>query len=378
MGKEQYKVGGKAGLPVLRIGGHSPRYPVIQGGMGIRVSASRLAGAVAKAGGIGTIASVALGLASAHYTGKNYFKANRLALADEITWARKAAPDGVIAVNCMVALTDYEDLVRTSAENGANVIISGAGLPLTLPEYTSGHPEVALVPIVSSLKAASLIIRKWEKAYKRLPDAFVVEAPGKAGGHLGAKADEVDSPELSLEKVVPELVRYLADEVKADIPVVAAGGIWDRADMLGAFSLGARGVQMGTRFVCTHECDASDEFKRIYMEADDEDVTLIKSPVGLPGRAIMNPFTRRIIEAPPEGHKCIANCLKHCSFKKDKTGFCIATALSNAHRGDVDHGLVFSGSNVGRCKELVSVEEVFRELFQESGEEVAVTAGTTA
>jgi nitronate monooxygenase len=365
-------------MPVLKIGKHTPRYPVIQGGMGIRVSANRLAGAVAKAGGVGTIASVALGISSKHYNGKNYFKANKLALADEIAWARKAAPGGVIAVNCMVALTDYEDMVRTSAENGADLIISGAGLPLSLPEYTSGHPDVALAPIVSTVKAASLIIRKWEKAYKRLPDALIVEAPGKAGGHLGAKREEVDSAELTLDKVVPELVKFLADDIKVDIPVVAAGGIWGRDDMLHAFSLGARGVQMGTRFVCTKECDASDEFKKMYLEATDEDVTLIKSPVGLPGRAVTNPFTKAILDAPPKGHKCIANCLKHCSFKKDKTGFCILTALTNAHRGDVDHGLVFSGSNVGLCKKLVSVAEVFAELFQTSTTNMAVAADATA
>lgn len=351
-------------IPVLTIGSHTPKYPVIQGGMGVRISAGGLAGAVAKAGGVGTIASVALGLTSRHYTGKNYFEANQLALADEIAAARVTAPSGVIAVNNMVALTDYEAMVRTSASSGANVIISGAGLPMQLPEYTSEFPDVALVPIVSSLKAASLIIRKWEKAYHRLPDAFVVETPGTAGGHLGAKPEEVFSEELSLDTVVPQLVKYLAEEVKVNIPVVAAGGVWDRADMLHSFSLGARGVQMGTRFACTYECDASDEYKKMYLEATDDDVVLIKSPVGLPGRAIRNPFTEQILLGPYPGHKCIANCLKHCSFKKDKIGFCIATALTKAHTGDVDHGLVFCGSNVTRCNKLEHVQDIMDDLFQ--------------
>lgn len=356
-------VGGSSPLPVLRIGKHTPRFPVIQGGMGIRVSASRLAGAVAKAGGVGTIASVALGLASNHYTGKNYFEANKLALADELAWARQAAPDGILAVNNMVAITDYEDMVRTSAESGANVIISGAGLPMQLPEYTKDFPDVALVPIVSSVKAARLIVRKWEKAYGRIPDAFVMEAPGTAGGHLGAKAEEVYGPEFTLETVVPELVEFVGSELKVDIPIIAAGGIWSREDMLAAFALGAKGVQMGTRFVCTFECDADDAFKQMYLNSTEKDIELIKSPVGLPGRAIHNLFLEEVAVAPPAKHKCIANCLKHCGFKTGKQGFCIATALSAAHKGDIDHGLVFSGSNAPLCKKLVSVEDVFADLF---------------
>lgn len=353
-----------AGLPVLTIGKYTPKYPIIQGGMGIRVSASRLAGAVAKAGGVGTIASVELGISSQFFTGKNHAEANRLALAYELATARKTAPDGILAVNNMVALTDYEDAVRTSAESGAQVIISGAGLPMQLPEFTKDHPDVALVPIVSSVKAARLIIKKWEKLYSRLPDAIIVEDPGKAGGHLGAKMEEVYSPEMSLGVVVPELVEFLDKELKVDIPVVAAGGIWDRADMLWAFSLGARGIQMGTRFVCTHECDAADEFKQKYLNCTQEDISLIKSPVGLPGRAIRTEFIDKLKDGPPKDHKCRAVCLKHCSFKTDKTAFCINIALSNAHKGDVEHGLVFCGSNAYRCNEIISVNDIFEELFQ--------------
>lgn len=362
------EVSGRSPLPVLTIGRHTPKYPLIQGGMGIRISASRLAGAVAMAGGIGTIASVGLGLGSKHFNGNNYFEANKLALADELAQARRTAPDGVIAVNCIVALTDYEDMVRAAAEHGAQVIISGAGLPMQLPEYTKDHPEVALVPIVSSLKAAKLIIKKWEKSFGRIPDAFVVEAPGMAGGHLGARTEEVFSEELTLDKVVPELTAFLADEVKADIPVIAAGGIWSREDMLHAFGLGARGVQMGTRFVCTNECDAPEAFKQMYINATPEDVILVKSPVGLPGRAIRNRFSDRLAGGSPKGHKCRYNCIKHCSFRAEKTGFCISTALCAAQEGSVDDGLVFSGSNSARCHEIVPVTSVIEDLFGQKEE----------
>jgi nitronate monooxygenase len=350
-------------LPALKIGKHTPAYPIIQGGMGVRISAHRLAGAVAKAGGVGTIASVGLGLSSKHYNGKNYFESNKLALADEIADARKTAPDGIIAVNCMAALTDYEALVRTSAENGANVIISGAGLPMQLPEFTKDFPDVALIPIVSSAKAARLIIKKWEKLYRRMPDAIVVEAPGKAGGHLGARTEEVFSAELTLEKVVPELVDFLAAEVKADIPVIAAGGIWDREDVARVFGLGARGVQMGTRFVCTFECDAPDAFKQMYLDATDKDIKLVLSPVGLPGRVIRNEFSEKLADGPPKGDRCTINCLKHCSLRSEKVGFCIARALTVAHKGDVVDGLIFSGSNAVKCKEIVHVKDVIDDLF---------------
>ena len=351
-------------LPALKIGKYTPAYPLIQGGMGVRISAHRLAGAVAKAGGIGTIASVGLGLSSKHYTGKNYFESNKLALADEIAAAREiAGPDGIIAVNCMAALTDYEALVRTSAENGAQVIISGAGLPMQLPEYTKDFPDVALIPIVSSAKAARLIIKKWEKLYHRMPDAIVVEAPGKAGGHLGARTEEVFSPELTLEKVVPELVDFLTTEVKTDIPVIAAGGIWGREDVARVFGLGARGVQMGTRFVCTFECDAPDAFKQMYLDAVEDDIVLVLSPVGLPGRVIRNAFSEKLADGPPKGDHCTINCLKHCSLRSEKTGFCIARALTVAHKGDVVDGLIFSGSNAVRCKEIVHVQDVIDDLF---------------
>ncbi len=350
--------------PVLQLGKWAPRYPLIQGGMGVKISGAHLAGAVAKAGGVGTIASVGLACDSPHYTGKNYFEANAKALADALKEAREIAPLGVIAVNCMVALTDFVDHVRTACENGVNAIISGAGLPLSLPELTEDFPEVALLPIVSSLRALKIIVKKWSRSYDRLPDAVVVETPLHAGGHLGAtKMSQVEDPEFSLEVVVPEIAAYLRDEVKADIPVIAAGGIWGHQDMMRAFDLGARGVQVGTRFACSEEGDASLRFKQAYLDATEEDVVLIKSPVGIPGRAIKNPFVARYLEGDVESKPCIANCLTHCSYRNERKAFCIAQALVDGYQGDWEHGLFFCGDNVHRCTTMEKVEEIFADFF---------------
>ncbi|MHC4253438.1 MAG: NAD(P)H-dependent flavin oxidoreductase [Planctomycetota bacterium] len=350
-------------LPTLKIGPHSPRVPLIQGGMGVRISASRLAGAVAAAGGVGTIATVGLGQSSDYYDGTNLFESNVKALADELRLARERAPDGIISANCMVALTDYDDLVRTAAENGVDVVASGAGLPLKLPELTRDHPRVALVPIVSSLKAARVIVKSWGKRHKRLPDAIIVEEPATAGGHLGAKLEDIEAPELRLERVVPEVVEYLRSGVKADVPVIAAGGIWDGADIARAFGLGARGVQMATRFVCTHECDAPAAFKEAYIEAGKDDVAVTMSPAGLPGRVIRNAFLRAVEDGSRPPDKCFANCLFHCSYQTERQPFCIAAALVNAQRGDVADGLLFCGSNVHRSREIVHVRDLIDGLF---------------
>ena len=350
--------------PVLQLGKWAPRYPLIQGGMGVKISGAQLAGAVAKAGGVGTIASVGLACDSPHYTGKNYFEANAKALAEALKEAREIAPLGVIAVNCMVALTDFVDHVRTACENGVNAIISGAGLPLGLPELTEDFPEVALLPIVSSLRALKIIVKKWSRSYDRLPDAVVVETPLHAGGHLGAtKMSQVEDPEFSLEAVVPEIAAYLRDEIKVDIPVIAAGGIWGHDDMMRAFDLGARGVQVGTRFACSEEGDASLRFKQAYLDATEEDVVLIKSPVGIPGRAIKNPFVARYLEGDVESKPCIANCLTHCSYRNERKAFCIAQALVDGYQGDWEHGLFFCGDNVPRCTKMERVEEIFADFF---------------
>lgn len=353
-------------MPVLKIGGHSPRHPLIQGGMGVLVSGPKLAGAVARSGAIGTIASVGLAAAHPDFTGRNYFEINQKAIKEYLAEAREiAGPDGILAVNCMVALTDYELHVKAACEGGAQIIISGAGLPLKLPEYTKDYPDVALVPIVSSAKAAQLIMRRWKKTCGRIPDGFVVETPRYAGGHLGARDEAmVKDPSLSLEVVVPELVSFLEKE-GLDIPVIAAGGIWDREDILKAFDLGAKGVQMGTKFAATEEGDADIRFKQAYVDATEDDVVLIHSPAGLPGRALRSPMVDRYLKGDVESKPCMANCLTHCKYRKTKETFCIAQALVDAYRGDWEHGLFFCGSNVTKVNSIEKVEDVIQSLFPE-------------
>ena len=356
-------------LPVLKIGKYQPKYPLIQGGMGVDISGFNLAGNVAKYGAIGTIASVGLAHDSPYFEIEkhNYFDANEIVVKEAVEKAKNiAGNDGIIAVNCMVALTDYDRQVRASAEGGANIIISGAGLPLRLPDYTKDFPDVALVPIVSSAKAASLISRHWEKKYNKIPDAFVVEEPATAGGHLGAMTiEQVYDPALRLEKAVPDVVNFVENELKCDIPVIAAGGIWDKNDIERAFSLGAKGVQMGTRFACTYEGDASDRFKQAYIDAKEEDVVLIHSPAGLPGRAIKNPFVAKYLEGEVESKPCFANCLTHCKYRKTRETFCIAAALVDAQAGNWETGLFFCGSNVVKANKIEHVSDIINELFSE-------------
>jgi nitronate monooxygenase len=333
----------------------------------VKISGPNLAGAVASYGGVGTIASVGLSCDHPLLTGRNYFDVNEIAMAEAVKVARNRAPGGVLAVNCMVALTDYDRQVRSACEAGVDMIVSGSGLPMKLPEYAKDFPDVALVPIVSSLKAADLIVRKWGKLYGRLPDAIVVETPLSAGGHLGAtKMENVTDEAFSLESVVPELVKYLDEVVKADIPVIAAGGIWDRADMDRAFGLGARGVQMGTRFACTEEGDASMRYKQAYIDATEDDVVVIMSPVGIPGRALRNPFVTKYMEGRVESKPCMAACLSHCTYLKDRTTFCIAGALVDAYMGDWETGLFFCGSNVVKCTKIEKAADIFKELIGEN------------
>jgi nitronate monooxygenase len=355
-----------AGLPTLKIGQHEARYPIIQGGMAVRISAARLASAVANEGGIGTIAAVGLGLNSPYFSYDNkprqLFVANRLALRDELQKARQLSPNGIIAINSMVAVIDHADLVRTAAENGVQVVISGAGLPMNLPQYVVGYPAVALVPIVSTARAAKLICRRWEKRHGRLPDGFVVENPNKAGGHLGAKMEELGSHKFDLERVVPELVDYLQNEVGEKIPVIAAGGIWDRADIDRMLALGASGVQMATRFICTHECDAADGFKQKHLRAKKEDSIIIESPVGMPGRGIRSEFTDRLENGGELENRCIVNCLHHCRCRDTGEAYCIVRVLDNAQRGYDENSLIFAGSNAYRAEKIVSVKEIMAEL----------------
>jgi len=351
-------------LPVLKIGKHQPKYPIVQGGMGVMISGPRLAGAVAAEGGIGTLASVGLGVLTEGYNSRNFAELNSIMLAKYIKQAKETAKGGVLAVNCMCALCDYESLVRTSCEAGADIIVSGAGLPLKLPELTDSFPDVALVPIVSSVKAANIIINRWKKHYDRYPDGIVVETPNTAGGHLGARdIEQVSDPELALKVVVPALFEYLKEK-ELDIPIIAAGGIWDSNDISEAFSMGASGVQIGTRFAATEEGDSSDRYKQSYIDAKEEDVVLINSPCGLPGRAINSPMVKRFLAGIQDKMPCKTPCLTHCLCRTKHETFCIADALVKAYKGDWENGLFFCGSNVSRVTSIMKVKDLMRELLE--------------
>ncbi|NLX74702.1 MAG: nitronate monooxygenase [Synergistaceae bacterium] len=346
----------------LQIGKHKPKYPIVQGGMGVMVSGPKLAGAVASAGGVGTIASVGLAVASPNFNGRNVASENVVMIKKSIEEARKLAKGGVLAMNCMCALSDYDEMVQTSCESGIDIIVSGAGLPLKLPELTKDYPDVALVPIVSSVKAANIILRKWEKSYNRIPDAFVVETPNTAGGHLGARDEEQAMDcSLSLKTVIPSLVSFLKD-LGLNIPIISAGGIWDSQDIKDSMDLGASGVQMGTRFAGTEESDVSYRFKQAYLDAEEKDVVLIKSPAGLPGRAILSPLIKRYFADVLEKATCKTGCLTHCICRMKKETFCIADALMSAYKGDWENGLFFCGSNVAKLKEIGRVREIMEEL----------------
>ncbi|WP_294621282.1 nitronate monooxygenase [uncultured Bilophila sp.] len=372
-------------FPALRIGDLVARTPIVQGGMGVGISLSRLASAVANEGGIGVIAGAMIGMKEPDVA-SNPLEANLRALRTEIEKARKAT-QGIIGVNIMVALTTFADMVRTAIEAKADVIFSGAGLPMDLPkifnETCERHKEAfktKLVPIVSSGRAATLIARKWLSRTGYLPDAFVVEGP-KAGGHLGFAPENIFDPNYALELLVPEVVeavKPLEDKAGRAIPVIAAGGVYTGGDIKKFLDLGASGVQMGTRFVATHECDADDRFKQAYIDAKPEDVTIIKSPVGMPGRALSNDFIESMREGGKKPFKCIFHCVSTC--QQEKTPYCIAAALINAMKGNLARGFAFCGENVSRVNAIVSVHELIASLEREfdavveAGQPVAVHA----
>ena len=359
-------------LPELHFGDQIAKLPIIQGGMGVGISLSGLASAVANEGGVGVIAAAMIGMGEPD-VGKNPTEANIRALRDEIRKAKERMTQGLLGVNIMVALTNFADLVRTSIREGADVIFSGAGLPLDLPKYLreelpgelANKARTKLVPIVSSGRAAGVLCKKWLMHYNYLPDGFVVEGP-KAGGHLGFKPDEIDNPDFQLEKILPEVVEAVKPfelETGRRVPVIAAGGVYTGADIAKYLQLGASGVQMGTRFVATHECDADLAFKQAFVNARREDVTVIKSPVGMPGRAIFNEFLLAVREGRKKPFKCPFHCIKSCDFTT--TPYCISQALVSAKKGIMKHGFAFCGENVWRVDKITSVKELMGGLKQE-------------
>ena len=349
-------------IPKLQIGNLTAEVPIVQGGMGVRISLASLAAAVAEEGGIGTISSIGLGDFEAAQT--DYERISREALQEEIRKAR-AMTKGVLAVNFMGVLSNVEDLLQTAVREGIKMIVFGAGLPMRLPKIVD-DPSVNLVPIVSSARGAELILRGWAKRFERTAGAIILEGP-LAGGHLGFTAEQLDHLEdYSLDKLVPELVEAVKpfeDRFGHAIPVIAAGGIFDGRDIARMLSLGASGVQMATRFVCTTECDASQEFKQTYLDATEEDIVIVKSPVGLPGRAVRNEFLKNLEKVDKLRINCLYHCLTVCKVAEAK--FCIAQALVNAYKGDIDHGLVFCGQNAHRIDKIVTVKELIAELLSE-------------
>ncbi len=315
-------------LPTLKIGDLEARVPIIQGGMSVGISLSGLASAVANEGGIGVIGTALIGLREPDYK-SNYLEANIRGMKKEIRKARHMS-DGIIGVNIMVVLTNYADTIRTAIEEQVDIIFAGAGLPLDMPEYLKEDSCTKLVPIISSGRAARLICKKWLSKYNYLPDAFVVEGP-KAGGHIGFNLEQIDDSAFSLENIVPEVieaVKPFEDEQDKDIPIIAAGGIYTPDDIEKFISMGAAGVQLGTRFVATHECDADERFKQAYVESKKEDMVIIKSPVGLPGRAVNNKFLDDVAQGKKKPFKCTYHCIKTCDYQKSP--YCIAFALLNA------------------------------------------------
>lgn len=339
----------------LKIGNLCPRIPVIQGGMGVGVSLSNLAGAVAAAGGIGVISTAQIGFRSPDFA-KNPIECNLQAVGDEIKKARQKADGGIVGVNIMVATRRYEDYVKAAAAAGADLIISGAGLPMTLPEIC-GAAKIA--PIVSSTKALRVIANHWRKKYDRKPDLVVIEGP-LAGGHLGFSKEDIDAYTITGEKDYDAEIKSiiaLADEFA--VPVVVAGGVYERKDMDHYLALGAKGVQIATRFVTTKECDASDAYKQAYIKAKKEDIVIVKSPVGMPGRAIHNTFLDKV----NAGERFMRGC-RQCiiTCKPDTAPYCITEALINAVEGRLDEGLIFCGSNAYRADKIETVANIMEEF----------------
>ncbi len=356
----------------LIIGKHKIEKPIVQGGMGLGISWDRLAGTVSKEGGLGVVSSVGTGVYHDRkfadklvgdgrpYEATNFY--SQKALFEIIKNARKICGDKPLAVNVLYAINDYDRVVKDSCEAGADIIITGAGLPLTMPEAAKDFPDVALVPIVSTAKALRILCRRWEKAHKRLPDAVIVEGP-LSGGHQGFKYEDCFKPENQLEAILPPVV----EEAKkwGDIPVIAAGGIWDRDDIVAMMELGAKGVQLGTRFIGTVECDASDAFKQKIIDATEDDIKLFKSPVGYPARGVKSTLHQKIAEGTAPKIACISNCVAPCHRGEEakQVGYCIADRLTDAYEGKEETGLFFTGANGYRLNEIITVKELMNKLI---------------
>lgn len=351
-------------IPGLKIGELTAPVAIIQGGMSVGVSLSGLASAVAREGGIGVIGSAGIGILESDSL--DFIERNNRALRSEIRRAYSMSNGiGLIGVNVMVALSNFDELVRTAIEEKVDLIFAGAGLPLGLPVHAVKNMHTKLIPIVSSVRAAELISRRWINKYHYVPDGFVIEGP-MAGGHLGFRENEIEDLKFAIEGILPPLIslaQELGDRYEKSIPVIAAGGIYSGSDIYKILKLGASGVQMGTRFVTTHECDASLEFKMAYIHSKKEDIKIIKSPVGLPGRVLRNVFIDEVTAGKRKPYTCPFKCIITCDIKQSP--YCIALALTNARKGDLKNGFVFCGANAYKSKEITSVSDLMRTLESE-------------
>ena len=357
-----------SGMKSLIIGNVTVSLPIVQGGMGVGISMAGLAAAVANEGGIGVISAACAGMFEPDFA-TNFAEANIRALKKEIRKAREMTK-GILGVNIMVALTDFADMVKASIDEGIDVIFAGAGLPLNLPGYLYKSAATKLVPIISSGRAAALIAKRWMEKFNYVPDAFVLEGP-RAGGHLGFKPDQITDGQFTLENLLPQVlesVRPIEAAAGHPIPVIAGGGVYTGGDIRRLMELGAAGVQMATRFVTTTECDASDAFKNAYLECRQEDIRIITSPVGMPGRAINNEFLDDVEAGKKKPFACPYHCIITC--KQTESPYCIALALMSAQKGRLKHGFAFAGDNAWRADRIVSVKELvatLREEFSSAG-----------
>lgn len=344
----------------LKIGDLEVKIPVVQGGMGVGISLSGLAGNVSACGGLGVISTAQIGWREPDFYEKP-FEANFRAIEKEIKKARELAKGGVLGVNIMVATQRYEEYVKSAVKAGIDIVISEPDCRLTFPNMWR-EAKAKIAPIVSSLKSLTVICRMWERKYQTAPDLVVIEGP-KAGGHLGFSREELETvTDEAYDDVIVsiiEKVKEYSEKFSKKIPVVVAGGIYERKDMEHVMKLGADGVQMGTRFVTTKECDADEAYKQSYIKAKKEDIKIVQSPVGMPGRAILNPFLEKV-----KTEKCK---IKHCyqcivTCDKKTIPYCITEALVNAAEGRVDEGLLFCGENAYRADKIETVAEIMEEF----------------
>ncbi len=345
----------------LKIGKKYTKLPLIQGGMGIGISLGGLAGAVAAEGGAGVISAAQIGFREPDFD-EEPFTANLRAIHKEVEKARALSKEGVIGMNIMTAMNGYESYVREAVKAGVDFIVSGAGLPVDLPAYAEGS-DTAIAPIVSTEKSASVILKYWDKKYKKIPDLLIVEGP-KAGGHLGFTKEQLEffTENKYKEEIgaILRLVKTYEEKYGEKIPVILAGGIDSREKAEEAFSIGADGIQVATRFVTTKECDAASEYKEAYVKAKKEDICIVKSPVGMPGRAIHNTFLEKVERGEKKLCKC-HKCLHRCN--PGEIPYCITDALIQAAEGNVEDALIFCGANAWKISEIQSVSQVVRELF---------------